>query len=261
MLVQQCHIHDITATGLYAKGGANGVIIERCWVENIDGAGILVGFDTSPEFFDTTVNPEYYENIDGTVRNCMVLNTRYAGIGLYAAKNAKIINNTLVDVAREGHSGLYFGLTYQDWDPIAKRPPSLNPTIRNNIVFQSGSMNETVMEIRYDEELGGMNALSGMPVMSNNQYYVQSGTASFEDNRPASLFFRKPDPVAGSHIRGFGLYPKEIPNSLMRRLKTMTCLSHLHVLTEEQPPAHLILITMVLQGLRDQRMTLALMSG
>ena len=188
MLVQQCHIHDITATGLYAKGGANGVIIERCWVENIDGAGILVGFDTSPEFFDTTVNPEYYENIDGTVRNCVVLNTRYAGIGLYAAKNAKIVNNTLMDVAREAHSGLYFGLTYQDWDPIAKRPPSLNPTIRNNIVFQTGSMNDTIMEIRYDDELGGLSGLSGMPVMSNNQYYVQNGTASFEDNRPTSLF-------------------------------------------------------------------------
>ncbi len=188
MRVQQCHIHDITATGLYAKGGASGVVIERCRVENIDGAGILVGFDTSPEFFDTTVNPDYYENIDGTVQNCVVMGTRYAGIGLYAAKNAKIINNTLVDVAREGHAGLYFGLTYQDWDPVAKRPPSLNPVIRNNIVVQSGSMNDTVVEIRYADELGGMNGLSGMPLMSNNRYYVQGGTVSFVDNRPASLF-------------------------------------------------------------------------
>ena len=188
MLVQQCHIHDITATGLYAKGGATGVVIERCRVENCDGAGILVGFDTSPEFFDTTVNPDYYENIDGTVRNCIVLGTRYAGIGLYGAKNAKVINNTLVDVAREAHSGLYFGLTYQDWDPIAKRPPSANPVIRNNIVVQSGSMNNTVMEIRYDDELGVMSGLSGMPLMSNNRYDVQGGTASFADNRPASLF-------------------------------------------------------------------------
>ncbi len=188
MLVQQCHIHDITATGVYAKGGASGIVIERCRVENVDGAGILVGFDTSPEFFDTTVNPEYYENIDGTVRNCIVKDTAYAGIGLYAAKNARIINNTLVDVAREGHAGLYFGLTYQDWDPTAKRPPSLNPTIRNNIVVQSGSMNGTVTEIRYDDELGGMGALSGNPVMSNNRYYVESGTASFVDNRPTSPF-------------------------------------------------------------------------
>jgi len=188
MLVQQCHIHDITDTGLYAKGGASGVIIERCRVEDCGGAGILVGFDTSPEFFDTTVNPDYYENIDGTVKNCVVLGTRYAGIGLYAAKNAKIINNTLVDVAREGHSGLYFGLTYQDWDPMAKRPPSINPVLRNNIVVQSGSMNDSVMEIRYDDELGGMSGLSGMPLMSNNRYHVQGGTASFEDNRPTSLF-------------------------------------------------------------------------
>ena len=188
MVVQQCHIHDITATGLYAKGGANGVIIERCWVENCQGAGILVGFDTSPEFFDTTVNPDYYENIDGAVRNCVVMGTRYAGIGMYAAKNPVIYNNTLVDVAQDGHSGLYFGLTFQDWDPVAKRPSSVNPVIRNNVVVQSGSMNDTVVEIRYDDELGGMSGLSGMPVMSNNRYYVQGATASFEDNRPAYLF-------------------------------------------------------------------------
>lgn len=188
MLVQQCHIHDITATGLYAKGGATGVIIERCWVENCGGAGILVGFDTSPEFFDLTVNPDYYENIDSTVRNCVVKETVYAGIGLYAARNAKIINNTLVDVAKEGHSGLYFGLTYQDWDSTAKRPPSLNPILRNNIVVQSSSTNDTVIEIRYDDELGGLSGLSGMPIMSNNRYYIQGGTASFEDNRPTSLF-------------------------------------------------------------------------
>ena len=33
-----------------------------------------------------------------------------------------------------------------------------------------------------------MSALSGMPVMSNNRYFVQGAIASFEDNRPAYLF-------------------------------------------------------------------------
>ena len=188
MLVQQCYIHDITATGLYAKGGANGTIIERCMVTNCGAAGILLGFDTSPEFFDIVVNPDYYENIDGTVINCIVVNTQYSGIGMYAAKNAKIYNNTLVDVAQEGHSGLYFGLTFQDWEPEAGRPPSVNPVIRNNIVVQSRSSNSTIMDIRYSNELGGLSGLSGMPTMSNNRYYVESGTALFEDNRPGHEF-------------------------------------------------------------------------
>jgi len=188
MLVQQCNIHDITATGLYAKGGASGMSIERCLVKNCGSAGILIGFDTSPEFFDLEVNPDYYENIDGSVTNCIVVNTQYSGIGMYAAKNAKVYNNTLVDVAQEAHSGLYFGITYQDWDDTAKRPPSVNPIIRNNILVQSAGTNTTVIEIRYDDELGGLSALSGMPTMSNNQYYVKNGTAMFEDNRPSYEF-------------------------------------------------------------------------
>ena len=188
MLVQQCHIHDITDTGLYAKGGAIGTRIERCLVEDCGGAGILLGFDTSPEFFDTTVNPEYYENIDGEVKNCIVVNTQYAGIGIYAAKNPKVYNNTLVDVAQDAHSGLYFGLTFQDWDSEAGRPPALNPTLLNNIVVQSAGSNSTIMEIRYSSELGGLSALTGMPVMSNNRYFVKNGTAYFEDNRPGSEF-------------------------------------------------------------------------
>lgn len=188
MVVKQCHIHDITDTGLYAKGGAIGTRIERCLVKDCGGAGILLGFDTSPEFFDTTVNPNYYENIDGQVTNCIVVNTQYAGIGMYAAKNAKVYNNTLMDVAQDGHSGLYFGLTFQDGDPEAGRPPSLNPTFRNNIVVQSAGSNSTIMEIRYSDDLGGLSALTGMPVMSNNRYFVITGSAYFEDNRPGSQF-------------------------------------------------------------------------
>jgi len=186
MLVQQCHIHDITATGLYAKGGAIGMKIERCLVKNCGGAGILIGFDTSPEWFDTDSNPEYYENIDGTVRNCVVMHTQYSGIGLYAAKNPTVYNNTLVDVAKSGHAGFFFGITYQDWAPYAGRPPSINPVIRNNTVMQSGAMNGTAIEIRYTDDLGGLSGLSGMPAMSNNRYYIESGTALFEDNRPGS---------------------------------------------------------------------------
>jgi hypothetical protein len=90
MLVQQCHIHDIPGAGLYAKGGAIGAKIEQCLVEGCGEAGILVGFDSSPEYFDTGFNPDYYESIDGEVTNCIVVDTQYSGIGMYAAKEPKI---------------------------------------------------------------------------------------------------------------------------------------------------------------------------
>ncbi len=188
MRVEQCYIHDITDTGLYAKGGAVGMVVDACLVKDCGGAGILVGFDTSPEFFDLTVNPDYYENIDGVVQNCLIINTQYAGIGMYAAKNPKIYNNTIVNAAHEAHGGLYFGVTFQDWDPDAGRPASINPVIRNNIVVQSGNTNPTVMAIRYADELEGLSGLSGVPVMSNNCYHVTGVSAGFEDNRPGSAF-------------------------------------------------------------------------
>jgi len=186
MIVQDSYIHDIATTGIYFKGGAMDGIIERNRIEHTGAAGILVGFDTSPEYFDLTVNPEYYENIRGIVRNNLVRDTVYAGIGLYAAKDAQVLNNTLIDTAQTAHSPIYFGITYQDWESYAGRPPSLNPLIRNNLVFQSSGLPTECVFIRYSEDLGGLSALSGMPNMDYNLYH-HANTCTFTDRRPDSL--------------------------------------------------------------------------
>jgi len=191
MLVQDCYIHDIATNGLYFKGGATLCVVERTKIEKCGGGGIMVGFDTSPEYFDTTVNPQYYESIYGIVRNCVISNTEYAGIGLYAAKNAKIYNNTLINTARTDHSPIYFGLTFQDWDTSAGRPPSVNPVIMNNLIIQDDTMPGNFVFIRYafEKQLGGdLYSLAGMPIMDNNCYYKKNGNANFEDRRPTSLF-------------------------------------------------------------------------
>ncbi len=189
MTVRGCYIHDIRGAGLYAKGGAIGMVVDRCMIVNCDGGGVMIGFDTSPEWFDLEINPDYYESIDGMVANCIIVNTQYAGIGLYAARGAQVYNNTLVNTAQEGHAALYFGLTYQDWEPQALRPPSVNPIIRNNIVINSSQAEATAVGIRYSDDLGGMSALSGMPAMSNNIYYWTGTAAYFEDNRPDSTLY------------------------------------------------------------------------
>ena len=186
MTVRGCHIHDIRGTGLYAKGGAIGMLVDRCMIVNCDAGGVMIGFDTSPEWFDLGINPNYYENIDGMVTNCIIVNTLYAGIGMYAALNPRIYNNTLVNTAQEGHAAIYFGLTYQDWDPDALRPPTVNPVIRNNIAVNTSSAQALAVGIRYSEDIDGMSALSGMPTMSNNIYYWSSGSPQYEDNRPGN---------------------------------------------------------------------------
>lgn len=179
MVVEDCYIHDIATTGLYFKGGATDVLVQRNRIENTGMAGILVGFDTSPEYFDTRVNPRYYESIRGVVRNNLVRNTDYAGIGLYAASDAVVANNTIIDAARRGHAALYFGVPFQDWDPAAGRPPSHNPRLVNNLVSMPG---RHCIEIRHSSELGGVSGLDGAPGSNWNGF--EQGACRFVDGRP-----------------------------------------------------------------------------
>lgn len=183
MTVEDSYIHHTATTGLYFKGGATDVLIQRNRIENTGAAGILVGFDTSPEFFDIVANPQYYEAIRGIVRNNVIRNTNYAGIGLYAARDSVVANNTIVNTANLGHAALYFGVTFQDYEPEAKRPANVNPLIRNNLVIQNGG---DCVRIRYSGELGGLSGLSGSANSDFNAFHDTTGSCQFVDSRPGS---------------------------------------------------------------------------
>jgi parallel beta-helix repeat protein len=180
MVVEDSYIHDTATTGLYFKGGARNVIVQRNRIENTGDAGILVGFDTSPEFFDLSVNPQYYEAIGGIVRNNVIRNTNYAGIGLYSSRDAVVANNTIVNAAQGAHSAIFFGVVFQDYGSHNGRPPNLNPKIQNNLVIQN---NNRCVEIRYSTELGGLSGLSGSPGTDWNGY---GNGCTFRDGRPNS---------------------------------------------------------------------------
>ena len=210
MLVQYNYIHDICSTGVYAKGGATDAVIEYNRIEHAYGAGIQIGFDTSPEFFDTTVNPSYYENIRGVAHNNLIIDTGWEGIGLYASRDAHVYNNTVVNVANgpgKYHSAIYFGIATQDEDLVSGRPKNINPNIHNNIVSQPNSIIPPMIEIRYIASLStllpiSLSALDGKPTMNNNRYYIVGKTAAFTDNRPASPLSNARLPAWQSHIGG-----------------------------------------------------------
>ena len=166
MTVEDSHIHGTATTGLYFKGGAADVLVQRNRIENTGMGGILVGFDTSPDYLDPEVNPAWHEAVRAVVRNNVVRNTGYAGIGLYAARDALVANNTIIDAARQGHASLFFGIALQDWDERAGRPPSVNPRIVNNLVVGGGRC----IEIRQLSELGGLVGLEGAPGTDYNAY-------------------------------------------------------------------------------------------
>ncbi len=182
-LVANNHIHDICSTGVYLKGGATDGVIESNLIERTGAAGILLGFDTSPEFFDLTVNPEYYENIRGVARYNLVRETGWAGIGFYASRDAQAFNNTIVSAASQYHSPIYFGITFQDWEDYAGRPANLGPRAFRNIVVQPAALNAPLVSIRHSNELGGLSGLTGNPDMSENCYFQGGGAARFQDGR------------------------------------------------------------------------------
>jgi len=183
MQVRDTYIHDIATTGLYFKGGAADVIVERNVIERTGVGGIMFGFDTSPEFFDTAVNPMYYEAVRGIVRNNLVRDTGYAGIGLYATQDATVVNNTILFAGQLGHAGIYFGVTLQDFEPGAGRPPNINPFIRNNLIIQNGG---DCVAIRWANELGGLSGLTGNPGMDFNWFHNTFDECNFVDTRPGS---------------------------------------------------------------------------
>jgi Right handed beta helix region/Dockerin type I domain len=186
MIVEDSYIHDTATTGVYFKGGARNVIVQRNRIENTGAAGILIGFDTSPQFFDLDVNPQYYEAIGAIVRNNIVRNTNFSGIGMYASNNSVVVNNTIVNAANSAHAAIYFGVTFQDSDPDAGRPANNNPFIRNNLVIQNG---RACMSIRYSSELGGLSGLNGATNSNYNAFHNTAGACSFSDGRPTPNTF------------------------------------------------------------------------
>ena len=201
MHVHNNYIHDICSNGIYAKGGAIDALIENNIVERTYGVGIALGFDTSPQFFDLTVNPQYYENIKGIVRNNLVMNTGWEGIGLYASKDAQVYNNTIVNATGYGTAAssgavvrcaIYFGIVTQDWGNPAGCPPNINPNVHHNIISQpSTTVNGKMVDIRYvkagDVYPTPLLGISGKPTMSNNCYYVAGKSATFTDNCPPGI--------------------------------------------------------------------------
>ena len=205
MHIADCYIHDTATSCAYVKGGSLNTVMERITAERCGDLGLVLGFDTSPEFFDTVVNPEYYENIGGTIRNSLVTDTRYAGIGLFATRDAHVLHNTIRRAGSEGMAGIYLGVATQDYAPEAGRPDNRNPSIVGNIVDQSGLDFSTCFGIRFSDEpeLGRLSGLTGDADLHDNLYFSAGVPCIFSDSRPDTAY--ESEDFAGwqAHVAGF----------------------------------------------------------
>ncbi|MEE9311495.1 MAG: right-handed parallel beta-helix repeat-containing protein, partial [Planctomycetota bacterium] len=188
MQVYDCYFHDIATNGVYAKGGAVDCVIERNLIVDCGTGGIFLGFSTDSVWMNNAGfdnNPLYYENINGTVRNNIVVNTVYAGIGMCSALNPKIYNNTLINVATSGMSALHFHPRDGDND---LNPPCTGVDIRNNLVYMN-SGSRPIMNVRT-----GVNSSSvtydtlntSTFTMDYNYYYRVGGSITFRNDQTSS---------------------------------------------------------------------------
>ncbi len=178
MVVRNCYIHNISTSGVYAKGGVKDCFIEENLIYGVQEGGILLGFYTDAEFFDQDgTNPAFYECQYSLARNNIVYNTGGAGIGFFAARNCSAYNNTVVTGSGQFHAPLYFspGDIWID-DNTTLTPPCFNVQAYNNIfVDQSGTGDEDyTVQIREG-------ALTGTNEINRNIYHKTSGPAKFDD--------------------------------------------------------------------------------
>lgn len=138
VVVQDCYLHDGGNMLLYAKGGSRDVIFQRNVIvgQSEDAIDPCVGLGavTDPEL----LHGRPYEVEDIVFRNNVVANCRAGAVGVYDARRAWVVNNTLVDngpVAIEFRAG------------NGPRQESRDVHVINNLVVDTkGSMRSAIVQ-------------------------------------------------------------------------------------------------------------------
>ena len=179
VIIRNNFVYNTSTSGIYSKGGSINTLIENNLVMNTGENGILLGFYTDEEWFDTLANPNFYENLNGIIRNNIIVNTQMDGIGLYAAYQPQVYNNTVINAAQNNHAALFFNTGYMWLDEISDmiEPPCVDVYVVNNIfTVTSGRPNA---QIRYYDDDTTSN-MQGNCIVNNNLYYKDGG-ATFDD--------------------------------------------------------------------------------
>ncbi len=205
MIVSGCYFHDIATNGMYAKGGARNCIMENNLIINCGEFGMAAGFlDTDAEWFNRDTNPDYQESFDIIIRNNIVINAKWGGIGLFAAVGSKVYHNTFVNVGGETMAPLHIsaGEIYTgSGAPLA--PPCRNLEIIDNIFTQPSDSDRPMIFLR------SMNDGMAPPLAGNNKVdyniYYKTGNSPFYQNRQSDNLSR----TSWQNATGFDAHSRE----------------------------------------------------
>lgn len=172
MLVENCFIHDIATNGVYAKGGAKYATVKNCVIMNCGVGGIVGGFYTDAEWFDTDDNPNYHEAISPSFYNNYVINTSAGGVGLFGTLYAHVYNNTIINTGHTYQASLDI-VAGDIWlsSSNSAKPKNVSAWIVNNLIYNNIETG-AIFQIRE-------NAIDSNSIIDYNLFY-STHTAEFE---------------------------------------------------------------------------------
>ncbi len=176
LVVKNCYLHNLSTTGIYSKGGSINTLIEGNLVVGTGNMGILLGFYTDEEWFDTIANPLFYENLNGIVRNNIIINSAGEGLGMYGAYKPAVYNNTVINCGWDMHGSIFYNTGYMWLNALNDMyaVPCRDVFVQNNVVVQHDSITTPVEYIRYYDNIPGTNMLGNCNI-NHNRFYRPSG--------------------------------------------------------------------------------------
>ena len=182
LTIQDCYLHDVPNEAITDKGGVIGSVIERNRIVNCGTQGILVGQISGAQYMDPVQNPQYYENIDATVRNNIIIGTKYAGIWISAALDPHIYNNTLINTAQIGQGSIFVTSASHSTSQGTLLTQTTNAEVVNNIITRSTASNLPMVFLTRTSTTGTL-------TFDHNDYYNAGSTPQFWDERDVSQAF------------------------------------------------------------------------
>ncbi len=176
LVVKNCYLHNLSTTGIYSKGGSINTLIEGNLVIGTGNMGILLGFYTDEEWFDTIANPLFYENLNGIVRNNIIINSSGEGLGMYGAYKPAVYNNTVINCGWGMHGSIFYNTGYMWLNSLNDMyaVPCRDVFVQNNVIVQHDSITTPVEYIRYYDNIPGTNMLGNCNI-NHNRFYRPSG--------------------------------------------------------------------------------------
>jgi len=184
IIVRGCYVHDISTTGMYAKGGSRDCVFEGNLIVNVGTNGIASGLTTDSEYADVEANG--YETINHIIRNNVIINTGlnqiplavgkgHNGIMLRSTLGARVYNNTVINAAHGRDAAEAFPLA------IYNETPSVNNRdlmIVNNLFYQQAGHGSTINRAARQMVLLAVTVEPPF-VIDHNLYFHEEGPVVF----------------------------------------------------------------------------------